>query len=412
MSLPPELLLDIFRLAAATDCSRYEDASLEYKPFEPIAVRNRDWRPLRSSSKLAKFALTLVCKEWTQIAMEVVYECILVGHNTEQLIQALAANDNENGNRVRHIELSHEVDYDPFNPLPVLRVLQCCRLVENITRPCLSESGGSILSTIRLPPGIQFPVFHNLRRIDWWLPGVGPNRGFLDQLVAYAPNLNYLTLSGGSDPSFLQSIQYNLFRAHKSYPNMTTLRFELEREDVITYPPDLSLPNLTHLIVGIVNNSAADGLMFLQNHGPLIKTLSFINVDMPNYMGFLVNTQDPKIPHKIFALCPNITELHTTLRMGTLFNTKDAKDDEHATLRALQNILFKNLKCIRIGLDDTSVVPSANLSLFIIHNRISHFPALERIVLHGDTEKWKGLMCYMMLRKYTMANKSILLQFA
>ncbi|KAF4621188.1 hypothetical protein D9613_000266 [Agrocybe pediades] len=397
-TLPQELKLHIFRFATSNP-SRYQDTSPDYTIFEPVALRCR-------SSDFGfgtKQSLVLVCKEWKQIATELLYECILVGNEVLQLLEALR----ENGRWVRRVEVlpstQHGFDVDPSH---LLCILSRCPLVEVIVKRSLVDSVALHHTMRALPRTEGFPILQHLRRLDWWLPWLNPTyQGFVSRLIAHAPNLSYLTSAGGFFGWREAHLNQPGLQEIEEYANIRTLRFEIETLEIdarAAYPPNLRLPNLTHLVVGVMNHSAsAATASLLQTHGHLIQTLSFIDIALPKALSFLLEDIDPQIPQKIFNACPNITEFCTTLRMGTLLYSHSS---------TFPNNAFKSLRCIYITLDDTAVVDSAKLALLIIKNR-AQFPALNKVVFGGEEKTWKSFMCYMMLRKYAKSDNSFTLEF-
>jgi hypothetical protein len=86
--LPPETRLQIFRLATIKP-SQAEDTRAEYRPFDPVALRDRDWSNSHQTALCVKATIVLVCKEWKSIVTEMLYECIRIRHGTHNLLSAL-----------------------------------------------------------------------------------------------------------------------------------------------------------------------------------------------------------------------------------------------------------------------------------------------------------------------------------
>ena len=403
--LPPETRLQIFRLATIKP-SQAEDTRAEYRPFDPVALCDRDWSNSHQTALCVKVTIVLVCKEWKSIATEMLYECIRIRHGTHNLLSALestrrpspdvASNvefEYDYGRWVRRVEISPEImDFDPFNPYPLLRILQCCPFVQTIVRSCIVVgSGGIALGFVRLPPGTVFPSFPSVKRIDWWLPtsqsnGYGGVYAFLGELAAHCPGLDYLTLSRGgyrlnpphvdADPPF----------GRNSGPlnSLTTLRLEAETLNSIIIPEStFLLPNLTRLILGGVYGSTNK---ILQRYGHQIRVLEFIIIYSPAADDFLFANSNIDI----LKACPNLEELNGHLRTGDkLFSGGKSTGVP---------IPLNSLRSIRIHLDPPPSTP-ANFGHFICQYLLC--PVLERIVLCGGTRQaWEKNPVFPILEKY------------
>jgi hypothetical protein len=413
--LPPETRLQIFRLATIKP-SQAEDTRAEYRPFDPVALRDRDWSNSHQTALCVKATIVLVCKEWKSIAIEMLYECIRIRHGTHNLLSALestrcsspdVASDVEfeydYGRWVRRVEISPEImDFDPFNPYPLLRILQCCPFVQTIVRsPIVLGSGGIALGFVRLPPGTIFPSFPSVRRIDWWLPGSESNvrggvYGFLGELAAHCPGLDYLTLSGGGHRLIPPNVVADPPFGRNSGPfnSLTTLRLEAETLHSIIIPKSaFLLPNLTHLILGGVYGSANT---ILQRYGHQIRVLEFVIIHSSAADYFFFSNID------ILKACPNLEELNAHLGTGdTLF--LEGKS-------AVVPIPLNSLRSIRIHLDDSSPSTAANFGHFI--RQYLFCPALKCIVLCGGTRQaWEENPVFPILEKYISTKRSLSLEF-
>ncbi|KAF8881927.1 hypothetical protein CPB84DRAFT_228595 [Gymnopilus junonius] len=398
--LPAEIRLTIFR-QATLKVSQYEDTSVDYRPFEAVALRDRDWSSSAQRALDVKMAVVLVCKEWKRIATEMLYECIRIQHGTEALLTALEGHLQDalfdNGRWVRRVEISEKVlDFDPFNPQMVLRVLERCPLVETVVRPCLYSAFselGPTLGKVRLEPGQVFPSFPSIKRIDWWSPGVTPGRGtywnsnpeFFVELVAHAPNLQYLTLSHRNQHSDYWSIislhrtQNNLF-VYPPYKSITTLRIEGKVENAFILA-NAVLPNLKRLVLG---GLYAQKQSIIKTLGHLVRHLEFLDFGVqpdafspPPMSGFGTG--------HVFQSCPNLEEFCAPLSLGTTL------------LQENTNVVLHNLRCIRIKMDSSTLFTSPDFGYFIRDKLTS--PELERICLCGKPEAWKENACYKVLEE-------------
>jgi hypothetical protein len=350
-----------------------------------------------------KATIVLVCKAWKSIATEMLYECIRIRHGTHNLLSALESTRYSNpdvasgsefefdyGRWVRRIEISTEIlDFDPFNPLPLLHILQCCPLVQTVVRSCDKlGSGGSALGSVRRPPGMKFPSFPSIKRIDWWLRGVASRRpgtevdgisGFLGELVVHSPSLNYLTLSGGGDSLFSAIVGMQPFGGRSGpFNSLTTLRLETKDSHAFFTEPTPLLPNLSHLILGLVYPGVRQ---FLGTYGHQIRVLEFVDIDTSPYLVPMNHTVGPLITTDVLKACPNLQELNTRLSTGNILFAE--------TIINSAPILLKSLTSIRIQLDDASALTRFDFATFIRYSLIC--PALERIVLCGARQAWEKL---------------------
>jgi len=410
--LPQEIRLQIFRLATIKP-SQTEDTRAEYRPFDPVAMSDRDWSSSSQMALTVKAAIILVCKEWKFIATEMLYECIRIRHGSHNLLTALESTRYSNphvasgsspdfefdyGRWVRRIEISTEIlDFDPFNPYLLFRILQCCPFVQSVVRSCDNlGSGGTILGSVRLPPCTNFPTFPSIKRIDWWLMGVALRRsGFLEELVAHSPSLNYLTLSGGGNSHFSITAGVDPFRGRSEpFDSLTTLRLETEDAKVISIGPTPLLPNLSHLILGGVYFAEAG--QFLSTYGEQIRVVEFVVIHtlVPRN-----HTIGPLVLPDVLKACPNLQELNVHPSNILLADAKSRAP-----------IHLKSLTSIRVQLDYTTSSTASDFGLFIRHYLIC--PALERIILCGGTRQvWEESASLPILKKYISETRSISLEY-
>lgn len=419
--LPLETRLQIFRLATIKP-SQAEDTRAEYRPFDPVALRDRDWSNSNQAALSVKANIVLVCKEWKSIATEMLYECIRIRHGTHNLLSALESTrysspDNTSGIEfeydygrwVQRVEISPEImDFDPFNPYPLLRILQCCPFVQTIVRSSIVlGSGGIALGFVRLPPGTTFPSFPSVRRIDWWLSGIASFGartsldgvyGFLGELVAHSPKLDYLTLSGSDDSLFTSNFRANPFGSNFGpFNSLTTLRLETENVDL---KPSLLLPNLSRLIVGVVYPGTKE---ILNTYGHQIRVLEFI-VIQPESIPLYNRRIEPLASIDALKACPNLEELNAHLGTGNILFEEAVKTGVRLPIH------LNSLRCIRIQLDDSPLLTSIILGHVI--RQYLHCPALERIVLCGGTRQaWEENPVFPLLEKHISETRFLSLEF-
>jgi len=411
--LPQETRLQIFRLATIKP-SQTEDTRAEYRPFDAVALGDRDWSHSNQIALRVKATIVLVCKEWKALATEMLYECIRIRHGTHNLLSALESTRYSNpdpagvkveydyGRWVRRIEVSSEIrDFDPLNPYPLLRIIQCCPFVQTIVRLYHVIS----LGPVRLSPGTLFPKFPSIRRIDWWLSGIASQNfrtvaggicGFFGQLIAHSPALDYLTLSGGSASFLSPRISADPFGgASEPFNSLTTLRLEGGGAESIIVPESMPpLPNLTRLILGGVYAST---IKVLERYGHQIRVFEFLVIHSFMPLFDRHRDTDPLTTGDVLKACPNLEELN--LRLGST-----PLSDNRITVVPIP---LNSLRSIRIQLDHS---PTPGVGDFI--RKYVRCPVLERIVLCGGTRQaWEENPVFPILEKYISENRYLSLEF-
>lgn len=258
-----------------------------------------------------------------------------------------------------------------------------------------------MLGFVRLPPGTIFPSFPSVRRIDWWLLGNESNvrggvYGFLGELAAHCPGLDYLTLSGSGHRLIPPDIIADPPFGRNSGPlnSLTTLRLEAETLHSIILPDSgFLLPNLTRLVLGGVYGPA-DKLLL--RYGRQIRVLEFVIIYSSAADYYFLSTIG------ILKECPNLEELNAHLGTGdTLFLEGTG---------AVIPIPLNSLRIIRIHLDDSPQLTAPNFGHFI--RQYLFCPALERIVLCGGTRQaWEENPVFPILEKYISTKRSLSLEF-
>ena len=399
--LPEEVRLYIFRLATLK-ISQAEDIGVDYSSLEAVALKERDWSDSAQRALTVKLTIVLVSKEWKRIATEMLYECIRIEHGTESLVGALEKKADpslefDHGQWVRRIEISpHIKDFDPFNPLILCRILECCPAVETIVRSAALSSCGVKLLAPRLPPNSSFPSLTSVKRIDWWIPGrttrrlqidASPNHisGFLKDLLLHSPNLRYLTLSGFHYHQWDSHQDAPLSLSHP-LPLLTTLRIECHGNLRGPQGPEsaisLNLPNVTHFIHG---GKFPITQAFAKTFGPQIRVLELINVDRePEILDWIELT-------KVLNICVNLEELSLQRSMTPYRDT--------AYGSRVLSVKMKSLERLRINLDTSGNLGCPSLSKWVLSELVA--PKLERVTLHGGKRAdWVQLDCYPLLLQW------------
>jgi len=411
--LPQETRLQIFRLATIKP-SQAEDTRAEYRPFDAVALRDRDWSHSNQIALRVKATIVLVCKEWKALATEMLYECIRIRHGTRNLLSALESTRYSNpdlagvkieydyGRWVRRIEISSEIlDFDPLNPYTLLCIIQCCPFVQTIVR----LFHGISLGPVRLPPGTLFP---SIRRIDWWLSSIasqnsrtaaGGTYGFFGQLIAHSPGLDYLTLSGGDAGLLSQRISADPFGGTSGpFNSLTTLRLEGDGAESIIVPESMPpLPNFNRLVLGGVYASAKK---VLQKYGHQIRVLEFVFTH--SYAPFLDGRFDFDMGiTDVLKACSNLEELNLPPR-----SLPPALSADKVPITGVP-IHLNSLRSIRIQLD-----PSSRTGVGDFIRKDILCPVLERIVLYGGTRQaWEENSEFPILERYISENRILSLEF-
>ncbi|EJD08262.1 uncharacterized protein FOMMEDRAFT_25397 [Fomitiporia mediterranea MF3/22] len=284
--LPAELLTEIFKLATDNPV-RDLDSLTSWKPFEGIYASQTE--KSCSAALRTKHALTLVCRSFRTLIVDLLYEDIWIRHGSDGLMEVLESSftvDKEAGKEgqgygrfVKRVNLS-PIGYDGSGKScgsilqNTRRILMCCPDVRVIRRPpCTSSwtNGGEVVQNdfVDSIPTIDDLDFPRLQRAEWFNT---PN----DVMSATAPtpsvfffseSLRVLILGPDNFPAPRLSIRGRGWREERqdqdllnnndavemtviSLPNLHAL--SIQSLDTFGETPRryrLSLPSLKHLIL-------------------------------------------------------------------------------------------------------------------------------------------------------------------
>ncbi|KAH9065570.1 hypothetical protein EDB87DRAFT_1679284 [Lactarius vividus] len=194
-SLPAELWLHVFRFATSTPTS----LSSHYEPFQSC----HDSAVISDAALADKRSISLVCKQWRNLARSMLYEDIRVGHGIPALHAALDTPDSD-GHRppryhVRRAVLPYASTATPTKHAPpALALLALLPHLEVLVRPptraLYARSGAFDFPS-------DGPALPALRRLEWAFDRTGDAArtggiNALDDVVRAAPVLRELVLAG------------------------------------------------------------------------------------------------------------------------------------------------------------------------------------------------------------------------
>ncbi|KAG5641081.1 hypothetical protein DXG03_006060 [Asterophora parasitica] len=305
-----------------------------------------------------KMAITLVCIRWRRLAEEFLYEHVRVCTLARLFEDRPDEERRAIGRFVKRLQLPSR----PLHPSITVdntfsHILTFCPRVTILVQP---RWLGGIDSLNRVFWGdIVNPSFRSclaallpkVRRVDWCTYGHERNYehhcAILSTVLQAAPRLRYLSMRFRLDPFPGPS--------HITLPSLTTLRVEGELGNY-----GLRLPSLTHLIADNIQ-VASDTCLF---------------ASVPNLRLLQLCGPGAGYQFDVFRLAPHLTEfccsLHrdTTVVLGCL----------HAGVRTIRLFCAKD--------PDRRTVTGFQKKSAMLYTRTS-FPALERIVLHG--EGWQSV---------------------
>lgn len=364
-SLPPELWLQIFRIASASrDTER-----LEYAPFTDTHFYKADSRVLSSNAN-TRLALVLVCKQWRSLANELLYEEIRTLTPKDNLKDALGREGKGTeleqdvkegyGKLVRFLELPRDYDY-------TFGVLKHCPRLQTllVTSPSFKQfaSAPAYLPSL-IPTQVPYQVMSSLQRIDWRSDSIKtPARfDYLEDLIRRAPNLRYLSIIG-EDHYTAPRMSFPITLPKLETLYISELKSNYRLENVIA---KWSLPSLRHLVLDRLSPLAQKGLRAIWHaFGASVST-----VELGTRFFFF----EPTVDHisDILSTCTSLTELCLdTIHLIPPIIISNAASSSLTTIRVYHDTEPINDRVdIWEGLED------------ILQNL--EIPSLRRIVLHGD----------------------------
>jgi len=356
-----------------------------------------------------KRTLVLVCKDWQALAIEFLYEDIRIRHGARGLVEALSRSARVMGSAgygywVRRIELPPTrrriVNDDPTNPIRLIDILKFCPRVEILVKqPSLDDDDDvqfweGIASTGAMQTDRITQSLTSLKRLDWVV--FDPSVTFrlnpaitqtldtrLSGIIFRSPNLEYFSLSSSSDA--FQDFDRDTYPT--PFPSLTTLRLErLTPWSVKLRTQDM--PKLTNVIANPVNMYCrlSTACPFMDAFGRHIRVIELADNEGPY-------TFSSETAQEFFRRCSNLQEL--SLHAG-----------RHTFL--LIKLHHPSVKCIRILRryhQSHDLLERQHTAIFS-----GVFPALERVVLHGE---WGSSVDSVQFREFRHAllNKGCALEY-
>lgn len=352
--LPVELWLAIFRWATVSRTTPHLSTTT-YHPFHSDTLDGVD-----QDAIAVKHVLVRVCKQWRDIAADLLLEDIVIHQDANQLARAIRA-EAEGGSRLKRVRRA----CFPYASCITYRsgiaeassVLGLCGGLEVLVRPPPSWA-----QDLRFEfPADDCPPLPSLKRLDWWHHNDATRSGGVNSLtdvVRAAPNLEYLSVGGELCLSALQ-------RAPVFLPSLTTLRIRRMNVLLLLQLFKWRLPSLQHIIIDMNNHQILED--FWATFGGQLKT-----VELGRTMKF--HTADAI--HDVLARCPNLEELNYHVQFTAAPRLTDQRHVNLAAvgLNAAENPFFADEKS---GLWE-------HLDSHVTALCSPDFPALKRVVLHGE----------------------------
>ncbi|KAI0319036.1 hypothetical protein OF83DRAFT_1170554 [Amylostereum chailletii] len=357
--LPPELWLQIFRLAASSDPSLY---LVKYTPFESHSDP--------SPSLKVKHAIVLVCRQWHALGTEILFESVNVDHGLSALKHTLEDDaEGEIRKRVRRAVVPYTSSRTPtYHPPPALSILRQCPRLEVLVRPVSPGSNPWEDSQYQYP--VDVPSFPLLKRLDWWHDNEAACTGginSLDDVLCQAPKLEYLSFGGQMSMGALR-LQH---RVH--LPELKVLRLQRVNAIAIRQLCMWQMPTLAHVVIEQppANLECLQGLW--DSIGAQVKSVE-LGVDRQFFSQDYIPT--------VVACCPEITELN--YRVCLTSSPDFPKLECHP---ALQRVGIHGL-ALQCGGDlDVEAKLWDHIERHLTAYSKDGFPSLSEYVLYG--EEWR-----------------------
>ncbi|KAI0691034.1 hypothetical protein BC835DRAFT_1362028 [Cytidiella melzeri] len=365
-TLPRELWLDIFRWATVSPQSLALNTT-SYYPFQS------DYAPLKFGWQdeevfSTKRVLVRVCREWRCLAMSLLFEDIVLHKGGDALKHTLETAERGEGDtaaglwRVRRICLPYSSCTPWQNELVgASEFMKACPQLEVLVRPCRHHAEDMRFDI----SADDCPSLASLKRLDWWHYNDAARSGGFNSLahvLHVAPNLQYLTLTGDLWLNLLQ-------REPITLPKLSTLR--LRRMNVLFLQEVCrwSLPSLRHILLDTYPSVPGQVGGLWAKFGQQIKI-----VELGRSLKFYVLDL---ITH-ILSHCPELEELNYYVQFTA---TPHPSVESH-----------HHVSTVRMHAYPNSIVAGGSSTFWehveehILAFQKPSFPALKRIVLHGD---WK-----------------------
>lgn len=355
--LPPELWFIIIRWAT------YSSPGVRASNFEPFVGSFDHDSKEEVDAKAVKCTVVQVCRLWRDLAISILYEDVKVGRGAQSLLETLGKTymGEQLGRSVRRLELPYHHTGTITNTSSdlALQILQHCPELETLVRPFMQGPPDSVR--------YEFPAhshaFLNLKRLEWWHYNDATRSGGINSLLdvlRHSPNLQYLVVGGEMWTSAQTGNVLEL-------PALKTLRVRRINPVFVHQICQWRLPSLVHVVVDFpLEQNALETLW--QVFGARLCTVEFAR-----HVGFLLSDQITRF----LRGCPQVKTFNYFLN----FTSPPPIFEEQC---ALECISLHSFPCGMVT--DMITEAQERLRLHFAFLSRSSFPALRRIILHGDWE--------------------------
>lgn len=362
-SLPPELWLTVFRWATLSKATQSLYA-IEYLPFQS----DSSYDYVDDAAFATKCAIVSVCKQWKCLAKDLLLEDVIIdqgGNKLKEVLQLREAGQDQDGFRkVRRACLPYS-SCTPWNTelRDAAEIVQSCPQLEVLVRPFRPRA-----EEMRFEIAAdECPSLTSLKRLDWWhYNDAARSGGFnsLTDVLHCAPNLQYLTLSGDLWLSLMH-------RAPIQLPSLTTLRLRRMNVLFLQQVCRWHMPALRHVVLDTYTSTPRLLEAIWDTFGPQFET-----VELGRSLKFYVLDL---ICH-ILTRCPNLKELSYYTQFTA---TPQPPVDRHLHLTTVRMHAHPN-EFVAAGSSAFWEHVEEHFTVFCK----PFFPALQRIVLHGDWQPY------------------------
>lgn len=403
--LPPEIWLEIFRIATLTPHLAYLHET-SYHPFQatiPVNIREPldSQTPFRAPplefeepSFAVKVAISLVCKQWHALTRDLLYEDLVIPTNIldahrlkNQVLRSGDSPDMNDGAiggherycKVQRIFLSYLSTITGPNLRNIVDINDILRhhssTLTALYRPRINGyanlAQNPILYTISAE---DCPPLPNLKRLDWWHGDEAARTGGINSLadvLKMSPNVQYLSLGashGSRATPGPQSVELL---------NLTTLRLQHTSPSFLSHILSWKLPSLRHLILAKIRVHYSSGLEAMDTvweaFGAQLRT-----VELDQYLGYFAREG---VIHNILTGCPNLEEINYYV----LFASLPSRPHQPHT----------SLKTVRLHLANNEMISSSKSLAIIVETHLNAwcdpvYPNLRRVLLYGTVDLEDG----------------------
>ena len=359
--LPVELWLDIFRWATLSS-STLSLSATKYKPFQASCASpadSVDWETVA-----VKRALVCVSKLWRELARDLLYEDVVIWRNLPSLQKPLHPGEvGEDKTRRVHRACLPYLSCTPETceeSAAIASLLESCPQLEVLSRPQAGRPGTDLLTFDF--PAVDCPALQSLKRLDWWHYNEAARSGgynSLTDVLRAAPNLEYLSIGGDLWLNLLQ-------RGSLALPSLTTLRIRRMNILFMQQICRWSMPSLRNVVIDVFSTPRLLDPLW-DHYGDQIKTME-LGCDLKFYVMDIVS--------HVLGCCTTLEELGYFVMFTA---APQVPLHEHPTLSTLRWHIAPN-GFFPTGGHEFWTHLAEHVDLFAR----PLFPALKRIVLHGD----------------------------